>query len=208
MKKTLLFSCIFILLVSINGYCQKLADRYFDDPFITDSSSTLIIPTRYNEMFSSENKISFWGDYYANLIFYNFIDDTYHKIFAEDTFIKAFHSSNSYGYRAAPSDKFSNITAKWVLFLVKNKDTNGNGRIDENDPTFLYASSPDGKQLKQLTDETQNVLSWDFFTKQGFVLVKIQYDSVKDGSFRNNDKDVVYKKVSLDDLSVGRGIEF
>lgn len=208
MKKPSLLFSIFILVVSLNAQSQKLADRYFADPVITDSTSTLIIPTRYNEMFSSENKISFWGDYYANLIFYNFINDTYHKIFADDTFIKAFHSSDSYGYRAAPSDKFSNITAKWILFLVKNKDTNGNGRIDENDPTFLYASSLDGKQIKQLTGDTENVLSWDFFTKQGFAMVKIQYDSVKDGSFRNNDKEVVYKKVSLDNLSVGKGIEF
>jgi len=94
-----------------------------------------------------------------------------------------------------------------VLLLVKPKDTNGSGRTDERDPSVLFAVSTNGEVIHQITDETENVVSFDVFNDQGFVLIKIQRDSNQDKSFKNDDKEYYYRKVDLMDLSLGKEIE-
>jgi len=94
-----------------------------------------------------------------------------------------------------------------IFLLVKPKDTNNSGRVDEKDPSVLFAVSPNGQTLKQLTDDTENVVSFDNFEKQGFLLIKIQRDSDNDKSFKTEDKEFYFKKVNLTDLTLGKGIE-
>lgn len=203
MRKTA-FTLLALIILTTDSICQKSTARYFGDPILTDSLSTLFIPTRYNEEFLSTNKIAFWGDYYANIIAYNFKSDTYKKLFDQDTFIESLRGV-SYGPRT--NERIKNLTSKWVFLLVKNKDTNGSGRIDERDPSILFAASGDGQLLKQVTAETENVVWYDFYDKQGFMLLKIQKDSDKDGAFRNDDREFYFKKVNLNDLSLGKGID-
>lgn len=202
--KALLLALGLTLLLS-EGHCQKRPARYFGEPLLIDSVSTLFIPTRYNEEFLSANKIAFWGDYYANIIAYNFKTDTYKKLFDSDTFIEALKANYAYGPRA--DDKIENITSKWIFLLVKTKDTNHSGRIDEKDPSVLFAVSLDGRDLKPLTDETESVVSFDTFDKQGFALIKLQRDSDNDKSFKNEDKEFYFRKVNLTDLTLGKPIE-
>jgi hypothetical protein len=186
--------------------CQKVPTRYFGEPILTDTLSTLFIPILYNEEFLSSNKIAFWGDYYANVVAYNFQTDTYIKLFDKDTFIESFrglfHSFNS-----RTDTKLKNITSNWVILLVKTIDTNKSGRIDEKDPSVLFAISVDGKTVKQLTFETENVVSFETFDIQGFVLMKIQKDSNNDKSFKTDDKEFYFKKVNLSDLTLGKAID-
>jgi hypothetical protein len=197
---------LFGLTLSMTGFSQKKPARYFGEPILTDTLSTLFIPTRYNEAFLSANKISFWGDYYANIVAYNFKTDSYRKLFEKDVYIESFRGVY-YSYNSRTDVKIKNITTKWIFLLVKFKDTNNSGRIDEKDPTILFAASPDGQTLKQLTDETENVVSFENYDKQGFILIKIQRDLNKDKSFKAEDGDFYFRKVNLADLTLGNGIE-
>ena len=85
LKQHLMFS--FFVLTAINALGQKGSKmaQYFGDPIVVDSSSTIIIPTLYNSDFLSSNKIALWGDFYANIIFYDFKTDSYKKLFESDT---------------------------------------------------------------------------------------------------------------------------
>ena len=206
MNKTVTTILLGLTILTTDGLCQKGPARYFGEPILTDSLSTLFIPTRYNEEFLSSNKIALWGDYYANIVAYNFQTDTYRKIFDKDTFIESLRNNN-YSYSTRTTDKIKNLTKKWIFLLVKPKDTNNSGRVDEKDPSVLFAVSPDGQTLKQLTDETENVVSFDNFERQGFLLIKIQRDSDNDKSFKTEDKEFYFKKVNLTDLTLGKGIE-
>lgn len=204
-NKTILTLLFALPILATDGLCQKGPARYFGEPILTDSLSTMFIPVRYNEEFLSSNKIAYWGDYYANIVVYNFQTDSYHKLFDRDTYIESLRSSNSYGYRS--TDKINNITSHWVFLLVKTTDTNSSGRIDEKDPSILFAVSPGGQSLQQLTDEKENVVSFDAFDKQGFLLIKVQRDTNKDKSFKTEDKEFYYRKVSLADLTLGKAVE-
>jgi hypothetical protein len=208
MNKTVTTLLLGLIMFTTDGLCQKGPARYFGEPILTDSLSTLFIPTRYNEEFLSANKIALWGDYCANIVAYNFQTDTYKRIFDKDTFIESLRSSNyNYPYAARTADKIKNLTKRWIFLLVKLKDTNNSGRIDEKDPSILFAVSTDGQTLKQLTAETENVVSFDNFEKQGFLLIKIQRDSDNDKSFKSEDRESYFKKVNLTDLTLGKGIE-
>lgn len=194
------------LSILTDGLCQKGPARHFGEPIITDSLSTLFIPTRYNEEFLSANKIAFWGDYYANILAYNFKTDTYKKIFDHDTFIESIRNVH-YSYPTRATNNIKNLTRNWIFLLVKPTDTNNNGRIDERDPSVLMAVSPDGLTLKQLTDETENVVSFDNYETLGFLLIKIQKDVNNDRSFKSEDKEFYFRKVNLTDLTLGKAIE-
>lgn len=203
--------CITILIASFGlifhatpGLSQKGPNRYFAEPMLVDSLTTFFMPTRYNEDFLSANKIAFWGDYYANIVVYNYKTDSYKKLFEQDTFIEPFRPTSAY---APANERIRNLTKNSVFLLVKTKDTNGSGRIDEKDPTVLFAVSPNGENLKQLTYETEHVVSFDLYEKLGFILVKIQKVSDGDRSFKNEDREYCYKKISLTDLTVGKAIE-
>jgi len=196
--------CLAFVGTAVGQRSDKLA-RYFADPVLTDSLSTLFFPTQYNEGFLSTNKIALWGSYYANIVVYNFLTDSSIPLFAADTYIEAFRRPDY--MRITENTKIKNITNKWVFLLVKSKDYNDSGRIDGNDPSILYAATTKGEGLRPLTNETENVVSFEFFEKQGFGLIKIQRDSDKDFSFKNNDADFYFRKIDLENLTLGKPIE-
>jgi hypothetical protein len=203
-KKALVF--LALICTTTPGLCQKGAPRIFGAPILTDTLSTLFIPTAYNEEFLSTNKIAFWNNYYANILVYNFKTDSYKKLFKQDTYIAALGSGYSYSNREP--EKWEAVTKNWIFLQVKTKDTNKSGRIDEKDPAVLFAVSSDGQTRKQLTDEKENVISIDAYKDQNFILVKIQRDANGDGSFKHNhDNSFYFLKISLQDLSLGNPIE-
>lgn len=189
------------------GQRSDKASWYFDEPVMTDSSSTIFFPVRYNDEFLSGNKIATWGYYYANVVVYDIKNDAYRRLFDTDTFIEAFNYGRNAGYGVDRDARLKNITAKWVFMRVKNKDHNNSGRIDENDPSILFAATRRGEGLRQLTDDNENVVSLDVYEAQGFAIVKIQRDLNKDKSFKNSDKDYYFRKINLSDLTLGKPIE-
>ncbi|GHT43071.1 hypothetical protein AGMMS49965_16050 [Bacteroidia bacterium] len=203
--KRVIFSVILgLTFCSAFGQKGKLA-HYFDNPIMVDSLSTIIIPTRYNSDFLSSNKIAFWGDFYANIIFYNFVEDSYKPLFENDTYIVGF--GRSYNLYNNHTNQSKNTTSQWIFYRVKNYDRNKNGRIDEKDPTILYVSDVYGNYLKPLTSENENVISFDIFEKQNFVLIKIQRDQDNNGKFENDDKDFYFIKLDLTTMTFGNKIE-
>jgi hypothetical protein len=94
-----------------------------------------------------------------------------------------------------------------VFFLVKNRDTDGSGRIDGNDPSIFYATTVKGENLQPLTEATENVVWFHIYEDQGFGLLRIQRDSNNDHEFKFNDRNFYYKKFDLNDLSLGSPIE-
>jgi hypothetical protein len=195
-----------LVCLTTTTFSQKSAARLFGGAILTDTLSTLFIPTLYNEEFLSANKIALWNNYYANIIVYNFKTDSYKKLFAQDTYIAALGSGYSYSTREP--EKWENVTARWVFLQVKLKDTNRNGRIDEKDPSVLFAASSDGQTLKQLTDEKENVVSVEAYKDQNFILIKIQRDVNGDNSFKyNEDTSFYFRKINLPDLTLGNAIE-
>ncbi|MDR0811899.1 MAG: hypothetical protein LBN23_06485 [Paludibacter sp.] len=219
MKKFVLFAILCLIFCPTFGQKGKLA-HYFDNPIVVDSLSTIIIPTRYNSDFLSSNKIALWGDFYANIVFYNFITDSYKPLFVNDTYIVGFgRSYNTYSYNPYSYNQYSynqygnnpsqakNATSQWIFYRVKNYDRNKNRRIDDKDPAILYVSDLYGNNLKPLTSENENAVSFDIFEQQNFVLIKMQRDHNNNGKFESDDKDFYFIKLDLTTMTFGNKIE-
>ena len=181
--------------------------QYFGDPILTDSLSTIFIPTRYSQELLSANKIALWGNYYSNILVYDYKTDNYKKLFLSDTYVEAFKERQRFRDDIVKDNRLSNITDNWVFLLVKNLDYNENGKIDEDDPSILFVSTIKGEDLKALTTETINVVSIDIYNEQGFGLIKFQRDTNNDKSFKKEDNDFYFKKISLSSLIFGSAIE-
>lgn len=168
-------------------------------PILIDSVSTVFFPVLYDEELLSANKIAFFGGYYANILVYNSTKDEYKRLFQEDTYIEPFILNSSvYGSR------FKNLTDNWIFYLIKDTDRNKNGRIDERDPSVLYASDKKGTGVKPLTKPDEHVVSMVVYEKQGFGLIGIE--KFQEESNRKN-RLLYFKKINLKTLEIGKAIK-
>lgn len=186
---------------------QKKAIRYLESPILTDSASTLMIPTRYGIDFLASNKITIFGDFYANIIFYDFNNDVSKKMFNYDTYISGFPFLNASDHYSKSNVQNDHISSNWLFFLVKNSDRNNNGKIDSNDPTILYATDKQGNKLKQITTADENVVSIHLFEKQDMLMLKVQLDTDKDLDYEATDSEYYFVKLDLKTLTLGKRIE-
>lgn len=206
-QKTLLFLAFSALMSSqLSAQGSSKMGYDFEKPVLVDSTSTLLIPTRYSADFLSSSKMTMWGDFYANILFYNFVTDSYKKLFEKDCYIVSF-TKRQYGYYYNAEPKNENITSKLLFYVVHNVDHNKSGRVDHYDPAILYVSDLHGENLKALSTENESVVNLDFFEDQGFILVKMQRDADVDGDFEREDRDYYYVKLDLKTLTFGNKIE-
>ena len=205
--KHLIFGISLLSSIQITlGQNSNKLPRYFAEPIGIDSTTTVMIPTRYNSDLLSSSKIALWNDFYANIIFYNFQNDSVHKLFEKDTFIKSFKSNASYYYYNMNQVE-KNISSDWIFYFVKPNDFNQSGRIDNEDPSIIYVSDKFGKNLKPITPENENAVSIEIFNIQGFAIIKMQRDHNGDRDFNHKDKEYYFTSLNLNNLEFGKKIE-
>lgn len=207
MKYQFLILILISYSLKVFGQKNEKPAKYFGNPIMVDSASMIIIPTRYNVDLLSSSKIALWNDFYSNIIFYNFKEDSSKKLFSSDTYIKGFTNDYTFYNRYGRTNNAENITNKWIFYFVKPNDFNKNGKVDTDDPSILFVSDKFGNGLKAITPENENALSFEVFEKQGFAFIKMQRDLNKDNSFQNDDKDFYFIKLDLNTLAIGNKIE-
>jgi hypothetical protein len=206
--KTRLFIFILIIFASmqIKAQTSSKITRDFGKPIITDSASTIIIPTVFDVSLFTSNKLALWGNYYSIIIFYNFKTDSIKKLFSNDTYIVSLDKSDYYSYNSNRKPDNS-ISSNWIFYRVLNFDRNKNNKIDSDDPVILYVSGIHGENLKSLTLQDENVVDFQIYEKQNMALVKVQRDLNGDGDFTSKDTDYYYIKLDLTSLTFGQKIE-
>lgn len=203
-NKILIIHFIMLPAILLAQKSEKLP-RYFENPIIADSASSVMIPVSYNEEMLSANKLALWNRYYANIIFYNVQADSARRLFPYYTFIRGFNQVYSPHDRILRQELDS--SSKWLFYFVKPADYNRSGRINDSDPVVLYVSDKYGENLQAITPANENVLTLEIFNKQGFALIKMQRDQNSDRNFDSRDKDFYYMKLDLNTLKLGKRIE-
>ncbi|SDD38699.1 hypothetical protein [Williamwhitmania taraxaci] len=134
--KRALFGFIFIL-ISISGFGQSSSKglNYFADPTMTDSLSTIMIPVKIDVTILNSSKIGF-GEYYSNVIVYDYKTDSSKRLFKDDTFIKGFQKEYDY-YNRSKTNNLDYVCSNWLFYFVKSFDYSKNGKIDSDDPYIL-----------------------------------------------------------------------
>ena len=207
MKTSLLiFSTIILVSLQISAQTSSKMTRDFGRPIITDSASTIIIPTVYDVPLFTSNKLALWGNFYSNIIFYNFKTDSSKKLFPNDVYIVSFDKSDYYSYNSNKKPE-TNISSNWIFYRVMNFDRNKNNKIDGDDPAILYVSGTHGENIKPLTSQDENVVDFQIYERQNIAMLKVQRDLNGDGDFTAKDTDYYYVKLDLTTLTFGQKIE-
>jgi hypothetical protein len=132
---------------------------------------------------SGRQKTSYW-----NLIFYN-TETQNQNLLTTDK--KILISSIHLGASSDDDDLLTsgiNVYKNNIIYTVETNDYNANKQLDENDPTYLFASNRDGTNFRQISPDSCNINSWEVVKGTTKVIMQGQKDHNGDKVF--NEKDI------------------
>lgn len=88
--------------------------------------------------------------------------------------------------------KSSTILTDDLLFLAQDKDYNGDGIIDDDDPAYLFVSTKSGDDLTRITPVDMNVVSWTASNDGRVLIVRLQKDANNDKKF-TSESELIYE---------------
>jgi len=96
-------------------------------------------------------------------------------------------------YLKSIADKTKN---QFLVYVLEDKDSNKDGKIDENDIKNLYMSNIDGSNFKKLSVDLQEFIDWNVIDSQNRLYFRTIEDINKNGAFDKADQ-VHYQFVDL-----------
>lgn len=199
------------LFLTLSLTSQSKNETYFGEPILTETSDIIIIPMYYNyPQSSAPGKFLMQVSYLANVLFYDIKDSSEFYLFENNSFIAPFTNSESYDKQKELGNqkRFTlSIYSDKILWLVKDYDFDGNNKIDRYDPHILYVTDQRGRNLKQLTSEKENAVSFHVVENKGYILVRMQRDTTGDNRISNYDKDFYYLLFDFKTLKLLKEIE-
>jgi hypothetical protein len=75
-----------------------------------------------------------------------------------------------------------------MIYSVTALDYDGDGQLNEHDPTYLFASDLTGNNFRQITPDSLHVSSFHGISKSNILLIQAQTESSKDKKFGSNDQ--------------------
>lgn len=90
---------------------------------------------------------------------------------------------------------------KYLLYTITDKDTNKDGKVNENDIRTLYLSDQNGKNLKKLSSDFQEFLDFNYVELQNKIYFRCIEDINKNGAFDKNDL-VHYHFINLNNKDI------
>ena len=171
----------------------------FNEPIQIDSSVYVMYPLSFNNN-EEESKVLGSSSYgspatYWNIIFYNTANGEYHLLDDKRKMvIYSYDPRNSNVGSSSSSSEFGefiesgfNQVDKLLYYSVTILDFNKDGKLNAQDPNYLFISDKLGKNFKQVSPENFNVTNWQTIKGTNKILIQATKDTNNDKKF--NDKD-------------------
>jgi hypothetical protein len=202
MKSISMSLAVFILFAQSIA-AQKKAELNLSDAMQVDSSDYFIIPRlvdSYDRSLYGNGKGYMPWNNYSNIYFYNTTTNESKKLFGNTlVLIVPFITGN---FSKDPSPQYpANLLDKHIVYLARTENYNRDNAIDSQDPVYFYISDKTGNNLKQITPQGMNVVSWVTSKDRKIILVKLQIDKNGNRKFGEGDDDVYYRIDLKDDIS-------
>ena len=213
MKQFLLFSALILIFSCekkeqvfekpVNQEEEKVSDLNIQtiNSFEIDSTGILAFPLSIEETIeSSRIEISFKskGSSYWNIIFYN--SNTGEKYLLSKQKMLISNYETGYSNYDSSNEKFTQIdtsSKKYIFYNIITDDYDGNKKLNYEDPTYLFFTDKEGKNLKQISPKNLNVVNWKIVPKTRKILFNVQKDSNGNKRFDEKD-DIISMDYSLD----------
>jgi len=205
-KKSILIIS-FSLLAFFSFSQEKKVGLFLSAPIQIDSSNILMIPVQIEDEKDQKSsiKLSPSDANCVNLIFYNLDTDSSHILFENNVLIGIWNMSRRYGDMETLNAVNMKKGISWLFFYVTDQDYNNDKKLDRKDPRYVYATDRNGKNLRLISPENENVVQFYPYIKLGYIILKIQRDSNKDLIF--NEKDYYLYKIELESLKGHKVVE-
>jgi len=167
----------------------------FNEPVFIDSSAVVMYPLTLENNDEEDRGLS--SSYsspatYWNIIFYNTATGRYHLlddkrkmvIYSYDPKNSDTGSSSSSEFREGGYNQVDNL----LYYSITITDFNNDGKLNSDDPTYLFVSDKNGKNFKQVSPNNVNVSSWQTIKKTNKVLLQVTKDSNNDKEFTDKDE--------------------
>jgi len=83
-------------------------------------------------------------------------------------------------------NSFEQLKGK-MMYMIKHTDYNGDGQLDDEDPTYLFISDLGGRNFKQITPNGLHISGLQVIAKSSAVLIQAITDSNHDKKFDESD---------------------
>ncbi|MDJ0735885.1 MAG: hypothetical protein QNJ47_17780 [Nostocaceae cyanobacterium] len=177
----------------------------YGDLIIKETSDYLMIPVGISPDNNQEGAFLFSSSRYPeadkniyNLIFYSKKDGTTNILLNKKALISEFKLLSQ-------KKEDGKLLKQFWLYKIIDSDTNGNKKLDTKDGIIGYISDLSGKNLKQVTPNNTQIMSWVVVQSIGAMFIKIVKDSNKDKKFTDKDE-TAFIKVNLDEPKIGSEI--
>ena len=161
-----------------------------------DSSGILLMPLKIGETIDQSFGSSYESrqeEYYWNIIFYNSKTSEKHLLSENRMLISNY--TNDYGSSSTGSNNTIDASSskKHLFYNIRIFDGNKNGKLDLNDPEYLFISTRTGLELKQLSPKNTDLVSWNYIESSNKVMMNVQHDSNGDKTWNEKDQLITYE---------------
>jgi hypothetical protein len=164
----------------------------YETPQTIDSSKYVIYPLLKEKSTEEEYGSSSSGRSatYWNLVFYSPETKEYHLLDSNRMIIHSYNAGSSSdgdhnGAKAGAADRF-------LYYTISITDFNHDGKLDDDDPEYLFISDKSGRNFKQVSPDNFNVIEWRIVPGTGKLIIQTRNDSNRDGKFDDDDEQVAF----------------
>ncbi|MBD0403901.1 hypothetical protein [Flammeovirga sp. EKP202] len=172
-----------------------LAEFKFDyeSPIIIDFSNQIMIPIS-TELLGRRTKYSKDGYYsddyprYWNIQFYNRKTGETRLLTEDKIRISRIHVNRDNEY-----EEGCKVMKEKILYEIGDIDFNNDGKLDGEDPEYLFISENNGTNLKRISPRDEELQYFEVVPKSNQILIRTLRDINQDSIFNQQDESIWYK---------------
>ena len=79
-----------------------------------------------------------------------------------------------------------------IYYSITTKDFNLDGKLNSDDPKYLFISEPSGQDFKQVSPDNFDLLNWQTIRESNKILIQARKDLNNDKEFDSDDETVPF----------------
>lgn len=166
----------------------------FNNPTVLDSSDWIIYPLTLEELEETEKgfKSSSYGRQYAywNIAFYN--TKTKQTRILSDSLKMLINSITPKNDAIIHSGQREKRNEGFIYYSITTKDYNQDGKLNSDDPKYLFFSDLSGKDFKQISPDNFDLINWQTIHESNKILIQARKDINIDNKFDGDDETVSF----------------
>ncbi|MDB2473782.1 hypothetical protein N9W70_04960 [Schleiferiaceae bacterium] len=165
-----------------------------NNPIVLDSSDWVLYPLTLEEL--EETEMGFKSSSYSrqhaywNISFYN--SQTKETRLLSDSLKMLINSISPKNHVFIQSEFREKGNQGLIYYSITTKDFNQDGKLNSDDPKYLFISESSGKDFKQVSPDNFDLLHWQTIRKENKILIQTRKDINKDKEFDTDDEIVSF----------------